>query len=103
MELPVSSDPLVLRRGVELSIELKQHLFDTYYHAVALENADAILVTADDRYLRAARRKGRISDLMDWKWALHHVEPESLSQNVVRLAISSPIPNLTFVPASSSN
>jgi predicted nucleic acid-binding protein len=67
LELPVSDDPLVLRRGTELSVELKQHLFDTYYHAVALETPDAILITADARYLRAARGKGRIVDLMDWE------------------------------------
>jgi hypothetical protein len=60
-----TDDPLVLRRGVELAIELKQHLFDTYYHAVALETADAILITADERYLRVARAKGRIIFLMD--------------------------------------
>ena len=67
MELPVSADPLALRRGIELSIELRQHLFDTYYHAVALENPDTVLITADDHYLRAARGNGRIVNLMDWK------------------------------------
>jgi hypothetical protein len=34
-------------------MELKQHLFDTYYHAVALEAEDATLITVDERYLRA--------------------------------------------------
>jgi predicted nucleic acid-binding protein len=66
LELPIVDDPLVLRRGVELATELKQHLFDTYYHAVALETPDAVLVTADERYLRAAREKGRIIRLADW-------------------------------------
>ena len=66
LELPVTDEPKVLQRGVELGIELKQHLFDTFYHAVALENEDSVLVTADRRYLRAARAKGRIIDLMDW-------------------------------------
>jgi predicted nucleic acid-binding protein len=66
LELPISDDPLVLRRGVELALELKQHLFDTYYHAVALETPDAILITADERYLRVARDKGRIVHLADW-------------------------------------
>jgi hypothetical protein len=56
----------VLRRGVELAIELKQHLFDTYYHAVALETPDTMLITADERYLRAASAKGRVVYLMDW-------------------------------------
>ena len=67
LELPVVDDPLVLRRGVELATELKQHLFDTYYHAVALETEDAVLITADERYLRAARGKGRIVHLSEWR------------------------------------
>ena len=66
LELPTTDEPQVLRRGVELGIELKQHLFDTFYHAVALENEDSVLITADQRYLRAAQAKGRIMDLMDW-------------------------------------
>jgi predicted nucleic acid-binding protein len=67
LELPATDEPQVLRRGVELGIELKQHLFDTFYHAVALENQDGVLITADQRYLRAALAKGQIIDLMDWK------------------------------------
>ena len=66
LELPAADDPLVMRRGVELAIELKQHLFDTYYHAVALEAPHARLITADERYLRVAQGKGRIVHLMDW-------------------------------------
>ena len=66
LELAATDDPLVLRRGVELAIELKQHLFDTYYHAVALETPDATFITADERYLRVARAKGQIMYLMDW-------------------------------------
>jgi predicted nucleic acid-binding protein len=66
LDLPVTDEPQVLRRGVELGMELKQHLFDTFYHAVALENEDSVLVTADRRYFRVAQVKGRIIDLMDW-------------------------------------
>jgi predicted nucleic acid-binding protein len=66
LELPAADEPLVLRRAVELAMELKQHLFDTLYHALALETADGVLITADDRYLRAARAKGQIMHLMDW-------------------------------------
>jgi predicted nucleic acid-binding protein len=65
LELPATDEPQVLRRGVELAIELKQHLFDTLYHAVALEGPGSILITADERYFRAARAKGQIRDLMD--------------------------------------
>lgn len=67
LELAATDDPLVLKRGVELAIELNQHLFDTYYHAVALETPDATLITADARYLRAAQARGRVISLMDWR------------------------------------
>jgi predicted nucleic acid-binding protein len=69
LELPAADEPLVLRRGVELAMELKQHLFDTFYHALALEAPDGVLVTADDRYLHAARGKGQIMHLMDWVYS----------------------------------
>ena len=49
LELPTASDPLILRRSVELAIELRQHVFDTLYHAIALEFSDTTLVTADNR------------------------------------------------------
>ena len=61
---------LVNERGCEvitLSINLGQHLFDTLYHAVALDTPEAVLVTADQRYLRAAQRRGRICALRDWR------------------------------------
>jgi predicted nucleic acid-binding protein len=67
LELPAADEPLVLRRGVELAMELRQHLFATFYHALALETPAGILITADDRYLHAAREKGQIMHLMDWK------------------------------------
>ena len=67
LELPVVDDPFVLSRGVELAIELKQHLFDTYYHAVALETPHIVLITADEPYLRAAREKGRIMHISEWR------------------------------------
>ena len=67
LELPVTDEPQALRRGLELAIELGQHLCETLYHAVALESEDCILVTADERYLRVARSKGRIMNLKDWR------------------------------------
>jgi predicted nucleic acid-binding protein len=67
LELPTTDELQVLRRAVELAMELEQHLFDTYYHGVALETPDCILITADERYLRAARAKGNIVGLMEWK------------------------------------
>lgn len=67
LELPTTDDPEVLRRGLELAMELKQHLFDTYYHGVALGTSECTLITADERYLRAARTKGKIVHLMEWE------------------------------------
>jgi predicted nucleic acid-binding protein len=67
LDLTTASDPLILRRAVELSLALGQHVFDTLYHAVALETPGAMLVTADRRYLHAARSKGCVMDLHDWE------------------------------------
>jgi predicted nucleic acid-binding protein len=67
LELSMTDDLHVLQRGVELAMELKRHLFDTYYHAVALETPDCVLVTADERYLRVAHAKGRIVSLTEWQ------------------------------------
>ena len=53
-------------RAVELSLRFQHHLFDTLYHAVALESPDALLVTADERYWRKARTAGRIVRLADF-------------------------------------
>lgn len=63
MELPVRDDPDVYVEGVRLAALLRHHVFDTLYHAVARLEADATLVTADGRYLRAARRLGKIRAL----------------------------------------
>jgi len=67
LELTTTADLPVLRRGVQLAMELKQHLFETYYHGVALETPDCTLVTADERYFRVARAKGRIVSLTEWQ------------------------------------
>jgi predicted nucleic acid-binding protein len=67
LELPTDDDPLILRRACRLAIDLQQHVFDTLYHAVALETPAAILVTADEKYLRASSKIGRIVSLKDWQ------------------------------------
>ena len=65
MELATAADAGLYKRASHLAQELDQHLFDTLYHALALEN-DALLVTADDRYLRKAARLGKIVTLDHW-------------------------------------
>ena len=49
-----------------LSISLNQPLFDTLYHAVALEQG-ATLISADRRYCHKARHLGQIVYLADWR------------------------------------
>ncbi len=65
MEFPTTDDPNVIRRATSLAIETNHHLFDTLYHAVALEHEDALLGTADDRYCGKAERYGKIATLRD--------------------------------------
>jgi len=66
LQFPTTDDPNVMRRATNLAIETNHHLFDTLYHAVALETEDALLVTADDRYYLKAERYGMIAALRDW-------------------------------------
>lgn len=56
----------VLMRAAKLSSRLNQHAFDTLYHAVALENG-LTLITADERYWRAAQGDGSIELLKNFK------------------------------------
>jgi predicted nucleic acid-binding protein len=55
----------VLRRAADLSVALNHHLFDTLYHAVALEEG-ATLVTADASYFNKANGLGGIVQLADF-------------------------------------
>lgn len=66
MEIPITDEAEVLRRACTLAIDTGQHLFDTLYHAVALESEETMLITADQRYYQKARDRGRILALKDW-------------------------------------
>jgi len=66
LNLEVMDEPHVMQRACRLSISLNQHMFDTLYHAVALEHG-ATLISADRRYYHKARRYGRIVYLADWR------------------------------------
>lgn len=56
--------PRIYRRAIGLAQELDHHLFDTLYHAVALEQK-AVMVTADARYYAKAAKLGGIQLLQD--------------------------------------
>jgi predicted nucleic acid-binding protein len=53
------------RRAAEIAIKLDHHLFDTLYHAVALEEG-ATLVTADEAYFIKAKDLGAIVPLAEF-------------------------------------
>jgi len=67
MELPVADGAEVYQRACELAVALRQHVFDTLYHAVALSRPDGVLLTADEQYYRAAVRAGRVTLLRDYR------------------------------------
>lgn len=58
--LTVVDNWAIYRRAAKMSVALNHHLFDTLYHAVALEN-DAELITADKKYFNKARDLGAIA------------------------------------------
>ncbi len=60
MEWRVSGSARVYEKAVSLAVNLNHHLFDTLYHAVALHEPDAMLVTADVRYYNKAKEQGRM-------------------------------------------
>ena len=66
MELPITTEWNVYEQACHLSMELKHHLFDTLYHAVALQNSDTIFITADHQYFRKAAKLGHIIELKDF-------------------------------------
>ena len=69
LQWPATGDTEVMRRATQLAIKTGGHLFDTLYHAVALEHPDATLITADERYVGRAKEEGRIQPLKEWSAA----------------------------------
>lgn len=69
LEFPVITSVEAYHKACDLSVSLKQHLFDTFYHAIALTESHATLVTADDQYYQKAHGAGRIVRLRDFNLA----------------------------------
>ena len=57
---------MALAQAIKLATSLNHHLFDTLYHAVALQTPGATLITADRRYFDKARHLGQITWLADF-------------------------------------
>ena len=66
VEMSVADSAAIYQTAMRLSRDLKHHLFDTLYHAVALENRDTVLITADAVYYRKASGLGQIILLKDY-------------------------------------
>lgn len=60
IEFETVDHPGIYTRALELAIRHQHHVFDTLYHAVALETPGAEFITADGRYFKKARSEGRI-------------------------------------------
>jgi predicted nucleic acid-binding protein len=70
LEFPVVTGVEVYHKACDLSASLKQHVFDTMYHAVALNEPGAVFVTADEQYYRKAYRAGRIVRLKEFSLSI---------------------------------
>lgn len=66
LKVQVVTDPVIYKRASRIARELGKHLFDTLYHAVALEYG-SFLVSADSNYSLKARRLGSLLPLALWK------------------------------------
>lgn len=66
MQADIVDDAVVMLRAIELSVQTNHHLFDTIYHAVAIEHG-IDLVTADEHYYHKAHKLGHIVLLHDWR------------------------------------
>ncbi len=63
--IEVDASAAVWLRATQLATQLRHHLFDTLYHAVALEHR-CLFLTADERYWRKARGLGGVALLGQW-------------------------------------
>ncbi len=63
LDIPMRTmaSPEIYATGLRLSQHFEHHLFDTLYHAVALDRPDAQLITADARYYKKAKTEGQIT------------------------------------------
>ena len=60
-----ANEPNHYQQAISLAFELDHHLFDRFYHAIALESKGT-LITADERYFKKAKRLGSILMLNDF-------------------------------------
>ena len=66
MSITWAAPTVAYHRAIALATQLNHHLFDTLYHALALETAGAVFVTADRRYFDKAQHLGQMLWLPDF-------------------------------------
>lgn len=66
LEITLEDRAEIYFAAIRLSIELNHHLFDTLYHAVALNTPNTALITGDEAYYRKAHTLGCIVRLQDY-------------------------------------
>ncbi len=66
MEFPVVDIPEIYHTACQLSDRYQHHLFDTLYHAVAINNPHTQLITADEKYYKKSYKEGAIIRLADY-------------------------------------
>jgi predicted nucleic acid-binding protein len=67
IDVDTVADFALYQQALKLSAQLRHHLFDTLYHAVALKEPQTVLITADEAYFRKARAVGAIARLSDFR------------------------------------
>ena len=66
LEFPISNSLETYQLASKIAVQLNHHLFDTLYHAVAI-NQQATLITADKKYYQKAKEFGSIVLLRDYQ------------------------------------
>lgn len=67
IESHYADEPEVYTTAISLAAHYRHHLFDTLYHAVAINTPGATLITADTTYYRKAEGHGQILHLKDYQ------------------------------------
>lgn len=66
LPMRVVGEPRHYASAIALASHLELHVFDTLYHALALDTQGAVFVTADERFERKARAEGCVVLLRDF-------------------------------------
>ncbi|MBX9585970.1 MAG: type II toxin-antitoxin system VapC family toxin [Gammaproteobacteria bacterium] len=66
MNFAINEEIEVYTSAAHLSSKYNHHLFDTLYHAVALESVNTVFITSDAKYYKRTKSEGSIMLLSDF-------------------------------------